>query len=204
MKIYVRNPERRDWMSGYGVINRAIEKMNDTLDDNAADVHLFASPPYSFLDLDPTKFNVGITMTERANLRSYKWHGQTFVDFADRMDLLIAPTQWSHDIFVQQLKPPVERVPLGHHHDQWFAPVRNTPNLRVLILDRGRDDRNSANIVSSYFDEVNHVNCQTPKPDNPHNVEIIKKGRHSQEQIRQFYHEADVLFKWGREGLFPS
>lgn len=205
MKIYIRNPERKDWMSGYGVINRALNSMNDTLDDDAADVHLFISPPYSFLDLDATKFNVGLTMTERHNLKSYKWHGRTFVQYANQMDLLIAPGQWCRDIFTQQLEPPTEMVLLGHDHQPFFIPVRPGPNRRALIMDRGRDQKDSTRVLADCFTDINYVNCKTPKPDGSEkNTDLIKKGRYTPEEIQQFYREADVLFKWGREGwCFP-
>lgn len=205
MKIAIRNPERTQWMSGYGVINRALAGLIATVEPEEADVHLYASPPYSFTSLDPNKFNVGLTMSERHDLGSYRWHGKTFIDYANQMDLLLAPGTWCCQIFRTQLKPPTEIALLGHDHDKWYQPVRDKQNHSVLVLDRGRDRKDSAAVLMDHFDDINHVNCATPKPGNEKNNEIIRSGRYSHAEMQQFYREADVFFKWGREGwCFPN
>ena len=203
MKIAMRNRERCDWMSGYGVINRALADMHDA-DEDEADVHFFASPPYSFQQLDPDKFNVGLTMTERHHLKEY---GFDFIGFANKMDLLITPSTWCKQVFqheVNRLKPPIEVVALGHDHKAWTSPKKARPGRSCLILDRGRDHRGAQNEAAKYFQEVEYVDCRTPKPTSEANKKIIQAGRYTQDEIKQMYRHADVFLKWGREGwCFP-
>lgn len=206
MKLTIRNPERKDWMSGYGVINRALADLDNVGGDPAsADVHLFISPPYSFLDVDPTKFNVGLTMSERHSLKTY---GFDFINMANKMDLLIVPSTWCKQIFSiaeNGITVPTEVVALGHDHELWKGEPRNRPAKTCLILDRGRDHHGAVSVASEYFDEIMHIDCRTPKPTNDRNIDIIKAGRYTQQEIRNFYRRADVFLKWGREGwCFPN
>ncbi len=204
MNITLRNPERRDWMTGWGVINRALAEICGSIDDRSADVHLFMSPPYSFQDVDPAKFNVGLTMCERPDLSTYKWANGGFVALTNQMDLVLVPSAWQLHIFKQNgVVKPIEIVPLGHADGTWRAAIRNPGrvNVSALILDRGRDHGGGSNVLGRYFSDINYINARTPKSDGTKaNTEIIKKGRLKPEAIFQAYREADVFLKWGREG----
>lgn len=205
MKITLRNPERRDWMSGYGVINRALAPICDSLGDLSADIHFFVSPPYSFEPVDPSKFNVGLTMGERDNLNSYKWANGRFPELANRMDLIITVSPWNHQVMKKNgIKCIIEHTNLGHDHDSWACTVADRPNRKALILDRGRDHGGGQNVLAQHLEFINYLDCKTPKPTSDGNREIIKKGRFSRKELQAAYREADVFFKWGREGWgFP-
>jgi glycosyltransferase involved in cell wall biosynthesis len=195
------------WMSGYGLINRGLRPICDSEEDLSADVHLWISPPYSFgtpEKLDPAKINIGVTMGERDDLHSY---GFPFVAKANLMDLIITTSTWQYQVMQKNgITRPIEICLLGHDHEKWFRAVREVKkNRTTLIVDRGRDHGGGSNELAKYFDEINYMNCRTPKPDGtPEGTERIKTGRYTQEQMFEAYHEADVFLKWGREGWgFP-
>lgn len=205
MEITLRNPERRSWTSGWGVINRALAHppLCNSINNLAAPAHLFLSPPNSFLDVDKSKFNIGVTMGERNNLASYKFD---FIGLANKMDLLIVPSIWQKKVFAQNgIKVPIEIISLGHDHKSWANPIlKGTANSSALIIDRGRDHAGSSNELQKYFEEVNYINCKTPKPTSERDIEIIKKGRYDRQILYKAYGAADVFLKWSREGwCFP-
>jgi hypothetical protein len=207
MKITLRNAERQKWMSGYGIINRELRPLCDSESDLSADVHLWVSPPYSFGDpppIDQTKLNIGVTMGERDNLHSY---GFPFVGRANMMDVVITTSQWQYQVMYKNgILVPIEVCNLGHNHDLWKAPVREVKSNRTsLVIDRGRDHGGAANELAKFFDEVNYMNCRTPKADGrPGTTAKIMNGRYTQPQMVKAYQTADVFLKWGREGWgFP-
>jgi hypothetical protein len=204
MKVTLRNAERQAWMSGYGIINRELRSICDSENELGAEVHLFVSPPYSFEKVDQTKLNIGVTMGERDDLRTY---GFPFVERANLMDVIITTSEWQKQVmFKNAILQPIEICPLGHDHNHWKQEVREVPgNRKALIIDRGRDHGGGSNELAKYFDEVNYMNCRTPKADGrPQTTERIKKGRYTPQQMIQAYHQADVFLKWGREGWgFP-
>lgn len=197
-----RNPERIQWMSGYGIINREIAKICNSTDLNA-DIHFYASPPISFTNVDKTKFNVALTMCER-DPKSYK--NFDFVGMCNQMDLILTTGPWQKQMFQRAgIKPPVEMVMCGHDHDYWKHPVRTERNTSGLIMDRGRDNPGSLPQLQRHFDDILYIDCRTPKPTNEANKKIIKSGRYTQDEVRDFYHHADIFMKWGREGwCFPN
>lgn len=204
MEVTRRNPERTQWMSGWGVINRGLQSICDSVDNRKAPVHLFMSPPNSFTPVDPSKYNVGITMGERHDLTSYAFD---FVGLCNQMDLLLVPSKWQHQVFRQnKITPPIEVVPLGHDHGTWNQPVRDGKSIKSLIVDRGRDHTGGSNELQKYFEEVNYMDCTTPKlrGSGDEKKKKLMAGRWPLAAMSQAYAEADVFLKWSREGWgFP-
>lgn len=207
-EITLRNPERKIWMTGWGVINRGLAPVCDSEDNRDAPIHFFMSPPYSFTDVDPRKFNVGMTMGERDNLHSYNWDGRKFVPLCNQMDLLIVPGTWQKQVFMKNgVKPPVEIVMPGHSHKLWQQPVVEKTNKHCLILDRGRDHGGAMNEAQKYFSEVTYLDIRTPSrksldampPDQ--RTALMQNGKMDGMDLQAAYRDADVFFKWGREGF---
>jgi glycosyltransferase involved in cell wall biosynthesis len=211
-EITRRNAERTRWTSGWGVINRGLASACDSVDNLDAPIQLYMSPPYSFEDLDPTKFNVGLTMGERDDLGSYQF---PFVENCNKMDLLIVPgstvngleTSWQKQVFQKNgVKPPIVSMLLGHNHADWYRPVRERDNRSVFIMGRGREHGGSVDIVSGHFEDVNYMDCRAPKGKELEAMEpderaaLLEQGRYTPEELQAAYGEADIFFKWSREG----
>ena len=206
--ITLRNPERRNWMTGWGVINRAMGPMCDSIDDRDAPIHLFLSPPYSFQDVDPTKFNVGMTMCEKNDLLTRQWHGEFFVPLCNKMDLILVPGEWQKAVFeLNKMKPPIEIVTLGHDHNRWKQSVRPGKSTHCLIVDRGRDHGGAANEAQRHFTEVTYMDARTPSQKTldrlppEQRTHVVAQGKYTAQEMQEAYRDADVFFKWGREGF---
>lgn len=172
--------------SGYSLINQELARgvdFGDTeipglLKKGDGDIHLFASPPYSFTPR-AGRFNVGLTMTERADLSEYPFH---FVDRANEMDFIIVPSELQRVIlYGNGVHVPIRVLPLGIDFNAWMAPLKRGPNRTAFILDRGRDHPQSAKVVSKCLKLTVHGR-KSPK--------IEKKSLHA------LYAGADVFVKW--------
>lgn len=196
--ISLQNRERLEVLSGYGIINRGLFPIADA-DPEAAPIWLFCSPPKSFQPR-AGKFNVGLTMSERSHLADY---GFPFVEQCNQMDLLLVPSQWCKAVFEQNgITTPIEVVSLGHDHERWYTPVRESKNRRALIIHRGRDRSDSAAVLTRFFTEIDELDCTPPKEtlEQSKRWELLTRGKVSDERLAQAYAKADVFFKWGREG----
>ena len=198
-----RNPDRIGYTSGWAVINRGLAPACDS-HDVAEPVHVYMSPPYSFQEVDTTKFNVGITMGERDDLGTYKF---PFVQCCNQMDLVIVPGEWQYQVFQKNgVTAPLEILTLGHDHEAWVQPLKPRDNRHVFMLNRGRDHGGSKSEVGKYYDEITYMDCHTPRgkawdamtPEA--RAAFVEGGRYTTEEIKAAYGDADVFFKWGREG----
>lgn len=202
MRIALQNAHRCEQENGYGRINAYLARLvADCLDDESAEVQLFASPPYSFrcreapgvipgaasgVNRRSGRFYVGLTACDR-DLSGYK--NFDYVGLANAMDLLLVPSAWDRDMFRRgRITTPVEVVRLGHHHPEWFQPIERRENKRLFILDRGRDYSQAKTIAAHYF-EVDYYRCSG-------------FGKLSRDDLRARYREADVFLKWAEEGAW--
>jgi hypothetical protein len=185
MRIVLRNASRAvDPKSGYGVINEALLPLVDAVDCPVGgravgdgDVHLFASPPYSFRPVTG-KFNVGLTMTERQSLKEYQFD---FVGKCNAVDLLLVPSFLQKRIFESNgVRTPISVVLLGVDFDAWSAPVRDSDNRMAFIMDRGRDHAKVRDVVGSIM-TVDYAD---------------RKSVISHDDLKRRYSSADILVKW--------
>jgi hypothetical protein len=204
--ITLQNSDRASHESGYGRINSYLARLvADSLDDDAADVHLYCSPPYAFyphanttvvpemisrvdgVTLDSSKFHVGLTACDRP-LTTYG--NFDFARLCTRMNLLLVPSDWDRQMFrAAGLTVPIEVVRLGHNHADWACPVRNRQNTRVFVLDRGRDlSEESRRVLARYF-EIDYYRCSG-------------HGKLSRAELKKRYDRADIFFKWAEEGAW--
>jgi len=185
--IILRNARRAlEDSSGYSLVNLELAKGADfgdaelpgLLKKGDGDIHLFASPPYSFRPRI-NRLNVGLTMTQRADLSEYPFE---FVRRCNEMDLLIVPSELQKVIFYGNgITRPIQVLPLGVDYETWKATARNGPNQFVLIIDRGREHAGSARTAAKYF-----------------KADVLGKSapRITRDQLHARYAAADVFLKW--------
>lgn len=153
-------------------------------------IHLFASFPRHFREIDPKKFNVALTVTDHPNI-SKQDHG--FAERCNQMDMVLvtSKTQQGH-LERGGVTVPIEVVDLGHDHAKWHSPLHRGGNTTSLILDRGRDHQGGANELAKFFNEIVYMNCMSAGED------------YTDDDLKEAFREADVFFKWSREAwCFP-
>jgi hypothetical protein len=187
ISMTVRNRARSQYLTGYGRINAGLlQHVTPNIDDLDAEVHIFASPPYSFHTMIEPRFNVGLTYCDRPVHKYPTIHGSNFVDKCNAMDLILTSGEVDRQAFIDGgVTTKILVSPPGFDHMSWLQPVRRQENQKVFVMARGRDISAQVDIAREYF-EVEVVSGNTA-------------GNMPDEELKAKYRDADIFLKWADE-----